>query len=207
MLEIVARRPDEVCWTAGYLPLRAAALNLYEHPVSGSPSAEYLATRIAELLSVERDEIWRYGITNLRRLAAHLVDQLDELRALDLVRLTILACSIRGDVCHDAGPAVDTDRLKAVRAAFGRTDQEEAKRLVELGPGQSWPAVVGRAALLLPHLLLWRAADHRQSDADDECPEPEPGDQRNGSLRAIHASTSSGGPWTPGPSCRALFTR
>ncbi len=135
MLEIVARRPDEVCWTAGYLPLRAAALNLYEHPVSGSPSAEYLATRIAELLSVERDEIWRYGITNLRRLAAHLVDQLDELRALDLVRLTILACSIRGDVCHDAGPAVDTDRLKAVRAAFGRTDQEEAKRLVELAEG------------------------------------------------------------------------
>jgi len=130
-----ARRPALVKWTTGYEPIRRAAVGVYDEPTLTSSAAEFLARSLARLLGVDADQITAFGAENLRRVAAHLVDQLDERRALDLARLTILACSLKGTIyVPEASTEVDTDRLRLVRAALNG-DPGQAQRVMALAAG------------------------------------------------------------------------
>ena len=131
-----AQRPELVPWSETYEPMRRAAVAVYEAPSITSSAAVFLCRRLAELLSVEPEQIAIFGPDNLRRVAAHIVDQLSERRALDLARLTILACSLKGVAeMPREKREIDTDRLRVVRGALSG-EPGQAHRIMELATGE-----------------------------------------------------------------------
>ncbi len=139
IMDVVAddagQRPALVPWSEAYLPMRRAALAVYDEPSASSPAAAFLCRRLAERLQVEPEQVSIFGADTLRRVAAHIVDQLSERRALDLARLTILACSLKGvaEVPREER-FIDTDRLKLVQGALSG-EPGQAQRIMELATG------------------------------------------------------------------------